>query len=74
MLQEDGFVLCKPVFPKFNSQTSYIWCNKWMSTSPKNYPVQNVFLDIYIHFSNLTKLIIYTVIKKWLHFWEKNKL
>jgi len=69
MLKEDRLVFCKPVIPKCNSQTPYIRYNMWMSTSPKNYPVQNIFLDIYIHFPNLTKLIIYTVIQKWLHFW-----
>ena len=39
-----------------------------------NNSVQSLFLDIYINFPNLKKLIVYTDIKKWLHFWKENKL
>ena len=47
----------------------------WMSTSQKkNYPVQSLFLDIYINFPHITKLIIYTVTQKWLHYWKEKKL
>jgi hypothetical protein len=41
---------------------------------PKNFPVQKLILDIYIKLPNLKKLIIYTIITKWLHFWKENKL